>query len=203
MQRSKKSKTLRAFELATIFLLIAFAFCAYSNFKTKYISQTDIVHFANQTVRLKGTLASKVSEKNRSAQWTLNAQTLALNGDTLTVSGKVRVRLYSNLKTDLKLGDEIWISGKLKLPQKAMNAGEFNYRNFLDEQGIFTLLAVQHDSLIQKTGNTNLSFYERYITLPTADRLSETIQTLIPKSDEQQFVKGLILGERKRFERRN
>ncbi|MFN3345033.1 MAG: ComEC/Rec2 family competence protein [Chloroherpetonaceae bacterium] len=192
----KKNKTLRAFELITVLFLIAAAFCAYSNFKTKYISQTDIVHFANQTVWLKGTLASKVSAKNRSAQWTLNAQELVRNSDTTVVSGKVRVRLYSDLKTDLKLGDEIWISGKLKLPQKAMNAGEFNYRNFLDEQGIFTLLAVQHDSLIQKTGNINLSFYERYITLPTAERLSKTIQTLIPKSDEQQFVKGLILGER-------
>ncbi|MFQ3599219.1 MAG: ComEC/Rec2 family competence protein [Chloroherpetonaceae bacterium] len=193
---AKKHKALRAVELALLILLTCSAFCAYSNFKTKYIPQTDVVQFANQIVWLKGTVATKVSEKNRSAQWTLNCQELALNGDTTRVSGNVRVRLYSNLNITLKLGDEIWIQGKLKLPPKAMNKGEFDYRNFLAERDIFSLLAVQSDSLIRKTGNINLSFYERHITIPTAERISQTIQTLIPDGDEQHFVKGLILGER-------
>ncbi len=193
---AKSHKALCAVELAVLLLLVFSAFCAYSNFKTKYIPQTDVVQFANQIVWLKGTLETKVSEKHRSAQWTLNCQELALNGDTTRVSGKVRVRLYGNLKTTLKLGDEIWIQGKLKLPPKALNKGEFDYRNFLAERDIFALLAVQTDSLIQKTGNINLSFYERYITIPTAERISQTIQTLIPNGDEQHFVKGLILGER-------
>ncbi len=192
----KKSKHLRAVELGAVVLLLVSAFCAYSNFKTKYLSQTNVVRFANQTVWLKGTLATKVSLKKRSAQWTLNAEELILNGDTIRTSGNVRVRLYSDLKTNLKLGDEIWIRGYLKLPPKAMNTGEFDYRQFLQERDIFSLLSVRSDSLIQKTGNIKLAFYERTITIPIAERLSQTIETLIPKSDEQQFVKGLILGER-------
>lgn len=195
-QSVKKRQAMRAVELGMLLLLTLSAFCAYGNLKTKYISQTDIVHFANQTVWLKGTVTTKVSKKNRSAQWTLNCQELALNGDTTQVSGKARVRLYNDLKTNLKLGDEVWIYGKLKLPQKAMNKGEFDYRNFLAERDIFSLLTVQSDTFIQKTGKTNLSFYERYITIPTAERISQTIQSLIPNGDEQQFVKGLILGER-------
>ncbi len=192
----KKSNHFHALELLLVVLLLVSAFCAYSNFKTKYLSQTDVVRFANQTVWLKGTLATKVSLKKRSAQWTLNAEELILNGDTIQVSGNVRVRLYSDLKTNLKLGDEIWISGYLKLPPKAMNTGEFDYRQFLQERNIFSLLSVRSDSLIQKTGNIKLAFFERTITIPIAERISQTIETLIPKSDEQQFVKGLILGER-------
>jgi competence protein ComEC len=193
---TKKYSALRVFELGAMLLLTLSAFCAYSNFKVKYIAPTDVVRFVNHTVWLKGTLQTKVSEKNRSAQWTLNCQELTVNGDTTQVSGKVRVRLYSDLKTKLKLGDEIWIHGKLKLPQRAMNKGEFDYRSFLGERDVFSLLAARSDSLIQKTGNINLSFYERYITIPTAERISQTIESLIPDSDERQFVKGLILGER-------
>ncbi|MGQ9806087.1 MAG: ComEC/Rec2 family competence protein [Chlorobiales bacterium] len=192
----KKHHALCAVELGTLMLLVLATWCAYSNFKTKYISQTDVVQFVNQTVWLKATVASKVSQKNRSVQWTLNCQKLVLNGDTTAVSGKARARLYNKLNIPLKLGDEIWIHGKLKLPQRAMNKGEFDYRNFLAERNIFSLLAVRSDSLIQKTGNINLSFYERYITIPTAERISQTIESLIPDSDERQFVKGLILGER-------
>jgi len=192
----RKSNHFRAAELCLVLLLLLSAFCAYSNFKTKYVSQTDVVRYVNQRVWLKGIVATKVAEKKHSAQWTLNAEALILNGDTTQVSGNVRVRLYSDLKTNLKLGDEIWVSGYLKLPPKAMNTGEFDYRQFLQERDIFSLLSVQNDSLIQTTGNIKLTFFERTITIPIAERLSQTIETLIPKSDEQQFVKGLILGER-------
>jgi competence protein ComEC len=192
----KKNNHFRAVELCLVLLLLCSAFCAYSNLKTKYVSQRDVVRYVNQRVWLKGIVATKVAEKNHSAQWTLNAEQLVLNGDTTQVSGNVRIRLYGGLKTTLKIGDEIWINGVLKLPPKAMNTGEFDYRQFLQERDIFSLLSVQNDSLIQKTGIIKLAFYERNITIPIAERLSQTIETLIPNGDEQQFVKGLILGER-------
>jgi|YNPMSStandDraft_2_1061718.scaffolds.fasta_scaffold04910_2 competence protein ComEC len=192
----KKNNHFRAVELCLVLLLLCSAFCAYSNLKTKYVSQRDVVRYVNQRVWLKGIVATKVAEKNHSAQWTLNAEQLVLNGDTTQVSGNVRIRLYGDLKTTLKIGDEIWINGVLKLPPKAMNTGEFDYRQFLQERDIFSLLSVQNDSLIQKTGIIKLAFYERNITIPIAERLSQTIETLIPNGDEQQFVKGLILGER-------
>jgi competence protein ComEC len=192
----KKNNHFRAVELCLVVLLLCSAFCAYSNLKTKYVSQRDVVRYVNQRVWLKGIVATKVAEKNHSAQWTLNAEQLVLNGDTTQVSGNVRIRLYGDLKTTLKIGDEIWINGVLKLPPKAMNTGEFDYRQFLQERDIFSLLSVQNDSLIQKTGIIKLAFYERNITIPIAERLSQTIETLIPNGDEQQFVKGLILGER-------
>ncbi len=192
----KKSHHLCAAELGAVMLLLFSAFCAYSNFKTKYISQTNLVQFVNQSVSLKGTLITKVSSKNHAAQWTLDCEELTRNGKTTSVSGKVRVRLSGDLKKKLKLGDEIWVSGYLKLPPKAMNKGEFDYRQFLQERDILAMLLVRSDSLIQKTGLVKLGFYERYIIMPIAEHLSKTIETLIPNSDEQQFVKGLILGER-------
>ena len=192
----KKNNHFRAVELCLVLLLLCSAFCAYSNLKTKYVSQRDVVRYVNQRVWLKGIVATKVAEKNHSAQWTLNAEQLVLNGDTTQVSGNVRIRLYGDLKTTLKIGDEIWINGVLKLPPKAMNTGEFDYRQFLQERDIFSLLSVQIDSLFQKSGIILLAFYERNITIPIAERLSQTIETLIPNGDEQQFVKGLILGER-------
>lgn len=192
--RFSRRKTFDGLALLSLAPLVAIVFAAYGNVKTRYVASSDLVRFANNEIAVKGVVASKVVSK-RSTQWTLNAEHVVLNGDTLRASGKARVRLYGALQTPLRLGDEIWATGYLKLPPRPMNAGEFDYRQFLDEQDIYATLSVKSEAFVQTTGERRLSFAER-LTLPVAERISKTIETHIPRGDAQAFVKGIVLGER-------
>ncbi|MCS6989685.1 MAG: ComEC family competence protein [Chloroherpetonaceae bacterium] len=194
--RLARRNALDALALLSLGALVVSAFAAYGNLKTKYVSQSDLVRFANAEVAVRGVVATQVAQKAGLAQWTLNAERVVCGGDTFQASGKARVRLYGELKTPLRIGDEVWAKGYLKLPPKAMNAGEFDYRTFLDERDIYVVLSARRDSAIQKTGETRLSLYEERLALPLAERVGKAIETHIPSGDAQAFVKGLILGER-------
>ncbi len=57
----------------------------------------------------------------------------------LDVSGGVRVDV-SGLASDLRIGDEIELLGRLSLPEVPRNVGEFNFAEFLRKQGVHAVL---------------------------------------------------------------
>ena len=57
----------------------------------------------------------------------------------LDVTGGVRVDV-SGLASELKIGDEVELIGRLALPDRPRNVGEFNLAEFLRKQGIHAVL---------------------------------------------------------------
>lgn len=94
-------------------------------------------------VQLKSSEAPATSDKTKPAaqRWMFDIAPLSL-GQTRPagLSGRMRVHLKSSKLPDLRIGDTIRLSGRLAIPEPARNFGAFSYREYLERQGIFSLL---------------------------------------------------------------
>lgn len=72
----------------------------------------------------------------------VNSRRLRDGDRWLDVTGGVRVDV-SGLASDLQIGDEIELLGRLALPERPRNVGEFDFAEFLRKQGIHAVMRCQ------------------------------------------------------------
>lgn len=189
---------------ASYTLTVVLFFAAYTAAVTGFVPQDAVMQYATGNAVLTGTVESTPALRDggrfSTAQWTLNAERLIKGRDTVSVSGKVRVRISSmdGLETFAQktpIGTRLVLTGKLSLPPTAQNLGEFDYRAFLAQKDIFTVMQVFGTWRVERTGRRDLAFLEK-LTLDLHDALDRKIESLVPKGDERSFLKGLLLGDR-------
>ncbi|MBC8044089.1 MAG: ComEC family competence protein [Rhizobacter sp.] len=210
---TKKSVWENLTALFTALLSVA-AMALYANFRIYFVPENAVLaHASGAPVVLCGTVETPPAIKGNRAQWTLAAEKIVrfsrgaasqpftadvVSAETLAVSGKVRVRLSaaSALQLNLNIADRVWLTGTLALPNAAENRGEFDYRAFLAQKEIYAVMKCFGEWNIEPAGKRPEDFYERKVTKPLYTYISRTITALIPKGDEQSFIKGLLLGDR-------
>jgi len=155
-------------------------------------------------VSLEGEVASlpelKEKGKRRIYSFLLESRNLVRDRRFFETTGKVQVFLF-NPSRGAPYGNRVRIRGKLSLPKVPRNPGEFNYRKYLSEQGIF--------AVFEGYGPRSLKILEGRGTGPYAptdsflvfiQRIREgcarRFDSLFP-SPINAFLKALILGLRK------
>jgi len=108
----------------------------------------DIVHYANGgRVSLQGIVLTqpekKTNGKRVSVSFVLEAQDIVRSRqgrrEYLVVNGKVQIFLM-NSQTMPELGDKVRLFGELSGAPEPKNPGQFDYKNYLENRGIQTLL---------------------------------------------------------------
>ena len=115
----------------------------------------DIGLFAQEEphpARIIGTIAERPqlireADEDNSRPWGTRERTVLIidgrqlrDGEQwLDVTGGVRVDV-SGLASDLRVGDEVELLGRLSLPERPRNVGEFDFAEFLRKQGIHAVL---------------------------------------------------------------
>lgn len=56
-----------------------------------------------------------------------------------------KIRVVLLFEADVSKGDKVKLQGKLNLPAIAGNPGEFNYRKFLEHEGVYFILSIQDE----------------------------------------------------------
>jgi competence protein ComEC len=155
--------------LAPIFLWCAFAALGgiHHHWHRHWLDAGDLSHFAErdpQPARIRGTLASApIAQAGKrdallsfptrdTSRFVLHAtqrQDLATR-TWHPVTGNVQVTVLGTT-TDITVGDEVEVLGRLALPAEPMNPGEFDYAGFLRDQGITTTLVVLESEEITLT----------------------------------------------------
>ncbi len=108
-----------------------------------------------QPARVIGTIAERPrlireSEEETSRLWGSRERTVLViecrqlrdGNDWLDVTGGVRVDV-SGLASELRVGDEVELLGRLALPERPRNVGEFDFAAFLRKQGIHAVMRVR------------------------------------------------------------
>lgn len=142
--------------------------------------------------------------------------------------GKIKVNAYNivpplfSAKTSnggnvpLQYGDEIRLWGELKLPPRAMNPGQFDYREYLARQGVHVLMNVygqkcvrnytQYDNTPRSNGHPSrlLNNIAQHISIKNALRSIFTLRTRIKatidthiKYPYNTILNALLIGERR------
>jgi competence protein ComEC len=133
-----------------------------------------------------------------SGYFTINTKTLAWAGQESSVSGKVRVGFYGfesteDLKT-AKYGNCIRILGRLYSTRCPTNPGEFDYRRFLERQGVYKTIRIKNPKDISFL-NTNEGNIIWNALQQLRNFLSEKLD-LYFNAQQSSLIKALLLGNR-------
>jgi len=101
-----------------------------------------------------------------------------------------RFRVYCSFPVDVQKGEKIWLKGSLKPPAGAGNPGEFDYRQYLEQNGIYYLLSIESDKdlkVIEPAGEfqTLINSYRSYS--------QNLIKGVLP-ADDAAVMLGMLLG---------
>ena len=160
-----------------------------------------VSHFVQgQWVRLEGRVASlpefKEKGRRRIISFVLESKHLVIEGKFFETTGKVQVFLFNPQGTPY-CGSQVSLRGRLAFPRAPQNPGEFNYRNYLAQQGI--------DATLEGYGARSLQILDLRIGLfhwpfVTIEKLREICTRRLNRffsSPVNVLLKALLLGIRK------
>ncbi len=174
----------------------------------------DIGFFAHeepQPARVIGTIAERPqlireADEDTSRPWGTRERTVLVidcrqlrDGDQwLDVSGGVRVDV-SGLASDLRIGDEIELLGRLALPERPRNVGEFDFAAFLRKQGIHAALRCRSVEAVRvlKRPNDLVTATRRQFVV-AREHCEQLLRDKLP-SDTASVSLALLLGSRVRM----
>ncbi|MFX4261635.1 DNA internalization-related competence protein ComEC/Rec2 [Pelotomaculum propionicicum] len=114
--------------------------------------ETALLNYDGQRVVLTGLVVSEPDVREDKVFYLLQARELTRAGETSPVSGLVRLQLKGS-KRVFAYGDILRVSGLLARPDPAGNPGLFDYRTYLERQGISLILTARGDEAARKVGS--------------------------------------------------
>lgn len=111
-----------------------------------------------------------------------------------STNGKIQIILPENIR-EFDYGDELIVRGRLRKPRDIRNPGEFNYREYLQVQGIYASIYVNHNYQIKKISQGHGNWFLRTLVFPLKNYLDAFVETHLPQK-EAALMRGLLIGER-------
>lgn len=115
------------------------------------------------------------------------------SGSVVPQNNRVLARCYFP-QVSFAQGDILQIKGRLSLPNRAKNPGEFDYQKYLVRKKIYTILWVYDEKNIKKIGKKPV-----FIVLRWSNLLREKILGIINKNlpaEESSVLAGLLIGDK-------
>lgn len=111
--------------------------------------------------------------------------------DTLSIDGRewkerVQVTLYG--ETPVSIGDTVSIAGTLRMPDGLRNEGGFDYRNYLQRQGVHL---VMYARAVERTGHRPVSLL-RSAALSIRDDIIGVIKNSLPEREASVLIPMLV-----------
>lgn len=123
----------------------------------------------------------------------LKIKEIEKKGEKVQASGITLVNVYLK-DCPFQYGDILRIKGKISPPYLQGNFGEFDYRLYLAQRRIFTVVNVWQEQKISKIGTENINQLFS-ISVKIRDRLKKITNQLI-NSPYNSLLIGILLGER-------
>lgn len=141
--------------------------------------------FIGKTVEGEGTISSYPRENAYGISFQLQIEQIYLaNGKQIDID-EVMLKGPTGLGLSLAPGDRVFFRGTISLPQEARNPGEFNYRQYLANRGVFQFVNCSKGELrlLEQAGGI------RALAAAGKKKVVEYLRTLLPQREQ-----GLILG---------
>ncbi len=146
--------------------------------------------FIGETVEGEGTISSYPRENAYGISFQLQIDQIYLdNGKKIDIE-EVMLKGPTGLSSFLSPGDRVFFRGIISLPQEARNPGEFNYREYLANRGVFQFVNCQKGELrlLEQVGGI------RALAAAGRRKVVEHLRTILPQR-EQGLILGTLFGE--------
>ncbi len=193
------------FSRLLVILLIFIAGILKSNVDFNLIEANSIKKFPDSGkdnyVQLTGVIKNIPDYDSGRVRFVLQSENIVTMKDSFNVAGDVIVRIFKsgqkvedNAK-ELEEGDRVSLIGRISTPQPMRNPDEFDYKRYLQLQGIDKIFTVNGYNFYEVISKENLNFFERYIVYPAKKFSLNNINRFVP-GDEGAFLKAIVTGER-------
>lgn len=193
------------FSKIALILLIFTAGLFKSNIDFHFIESNSIKKFPDSGkdnyVQLTGVIKNIPDYDSARVRFILASENIITMKDSSDVAGDVIVRIFKsgqkaeeNAK-ELEEGDRVSLIGRISTPQPMRNPDEFDYKRYLQLQGIDKIFTVNGYNFYEITSKENLSFLDKYIIYPSKKFALNNINKFVP-GDEGAFLKAIVTGER-------
>jgi competence protein ComEC len=152
-------------------------------------------------IQLSGVIKNIPDYDSGRVRFVLESENIVTMKDSFNVAGDVIVRIFKsgqkvedNAK-ELEEGDRVSLIGRISTPQPMRNPDEFDYKRYLQLQGIYKIFTVNGYNFYEITSKGNLNFLEKYIIYPAKKFSISNINRFVP-GDEGAFLKAIVTGER-------
>jgi competence protein ComEC len=161
-----------------------------------------LLNHVQNSIELIGKVITEPIQKGENQQFIL--QVYDVDGQKIK---KEKTLVYASKVYNIKYGDIVWVSGKLKIPEKPIFPYVFDYSLYLQREKIYTVFYQQNFELISKQPNKikQISFkikdnieikIEKFFKEPVSSILKAMItgnKSAIDKDTKQDFINtGLI-----------
>jgi competence protein ComEC len=152
-------------------------------------------------VQLTGVIKNIPDYDSGRVRFVLKSENIVTMNDSFNVAGDVIVRIFKSGQkvedkaTELEVGDRVSLIGRISTAQPMRNPDEFDYKRYLQLQGIDKIFTVNGYNFYEVISNENLNIFERYITYPSKKFALNNIKKFVP-GDEGAFLKAIVTGER-------
>jgi competence protein ComEC len=154
-------------------------------------SKTPLVDYAGQQVILTGRLVSGPDLRSDKVFYIFEARELIKGEEQRQVNGQVRLSV-KDVEHLYSYDDVLKVTGLLIRPDPPGNPGFFNYRTYLERQGIWVTLSVLNGNSIQKIGVDGGNPVGRF-ALWVKQKLSATATYSLPPR-EAAVLNGVVFG---------
>ncbi|MDD4170434.1 MAG: DNA internalization-related competence protein ComEC/Rec2 [Desulfotomaculaceae bacterium] len=154
-------------------------------------SETALVKYAGQQVTLIGQVVAEPDVREDKVYYLLKAQEIIRGGERFLIEGDVRLQVKEATMV-YSYGDILRVSALLARPDLPGNPGAFNYRTYLERQGIRVTLLARGDKAVEKLAD-NQSNPVLKTALQLKQKLSSTATSSLTPA-QAAVLNGIIFG---------
>lgn len=153
-------------------------------------SKTPLVGYSGQRVTVTGRVAAEPDVREDKVFYLLEAQEIIKGEERRAVTGTVRLQVKESSKV-FGYGDVLKVYGLLATPEPAGNPGAFDYRTYLERQGIRVILTARGKD-VQVTGKGGVNLFLD-AALKIKQKLSNTAAYSLTPA-QAVILNGIIFG---------
>ncbi len=162
---------------------------------TQDLSYNHIAKFTpykSRLVFIEGIVDSDPVKKLKNTSFILKPEKLKIYGRWRKVNGKILVK--SRLKENFTYGDRLFLEGKLYKPYSLGIGERLNYRDYLGNKDIYSILSIKRNSFIKRLGLNQGSPFV-YFILRIRNNLKKLLNKNLSKISAT-ILGAVILGQR-------
>ncbi|MEG6520753.1 DNA internalization-related competence protein ComEC/Rec2 [Desulfotomaculum sp. 1211_IL3151] len=145
-----------------------------------------------KVVQVSGIVSNQPDHRPGGSFYQLKVHQIIESGQRKETSGVLRVKMLEN-KKKYRYGDLLSCTGYVSVPEPPGNPGAFDYRAWLNRQGIAATLTVQQEGDVKVLGRAGLGLVR--IALDLRNYLEKIYDQTLAK-ERAAILKGLIFGTR-------
>lgn len=179
-------------KIVTLLCLILFFFIGVS--ATYFNNDSNYSSYYQRHLKETSTVILKIDKVLKSGYYHDKYEVEIIQIDTIKTRGKVLLNVAkdSTIKV-LKVDDLFLVNSRFQGLNSALNPHQFNYKNYLERQGIYQQLFLENQQFkrIGFQGFSLLGISEKF-----RDKIQESLEKYNFKTDELAVINALLLGQR-------